>query len=78
MTLPSKTSTSTAVSIDTDTADWNAYSAANIELYCPQKGARIIGTSSTCPYCAASLSALTHWKWYSPDEPRPTVGDGSE
>lgn len=64
------------MSINTDTtqaARWNAYAAANIEYHCPDSGRTFDGTTSMCPDCHTPLHDRSHWKWYSPDEPRPEV-----
>lgn len=50
---------------------WNAYAAANVVYHCPASGRTFIGSGSSCPDCHASLADLSHWKWYSPDEPHP-------
>lgn len=50
---------------------WNAYSSRNVQLHCPTTGRQFIGSGNTCPFCSASLTDLSHWKWYSPDEEHP-------
>lgn len=46
-----------------------------ITTYCPHAGARISGSGNTCPHCLSSLSDISHWKWYNPEEPHPYNND---